>query len=81
MGLLNVLKDFAGGTSIHGLKYLAQTQLSTLTRVTWAYVFLTLSFYNNEPSKNKHFLILLSSLEKGSYSLNMMTLYNYCADQ
>ena len=45
MGLLNVLKDFAGGTSIHGLKYLAQTQLSTLTRVTWAYVFLTAIIY------------------------------------
>ena len=27
---------------------------------------LTLSFYNNEPSKNKHFLILLSSLARNS---------------
>ena len=26
----------------------------------------TLSFYNNEPSKNKHFLILLSSLARNS---------------
>ena len=30
------------------------------------YIIHTLSFYNNEPSKNKHFLILLSSLARNS---------------
>ena len=29
------------------------------------YLLYTLYFYNNEPSKNRHFLILLSSLAKG----------------
>ena len=35
-GLLQVLKDFALGTSIAGLKYLAQPSL--VTRVVWAII-------------------------------------------
>ena len=39
MGLLQVLKDFAAGTSIHGLTFLVQPQLSVLKRITWALIF------------------------------------------
>ena len=38
MGLLQVLKDFACATSIGGLKYLAQPQLSVKMRVVWAII-------------------------------------------
>ena len=36
------------------------------TLPTYITTYITLSFYNNEPSKNKHFLILLSSLARNS---------------
>ena len=35
----------------------------------------TLSFYNNEPSKNKHFLILLSSLARNSQKLRLKRIF------
>ena len=35
----------------------------------------TLSFYNNEPSKNKHFLILLSSLSRNSQELKLKRIF------
>ena len=35
----------------------------------------TLSFYNNEPSKNKHFLILLSSLARNSQEPKLKTIF------
>ena len=50
-------------------------QSTYLPTNNWVYVmkhsfsmvkYYTLSFYNNEPSKNKHFLILLSSLARNS---------------
>ena len=34
--------------------------------MSWNQFWCTLYFYNNEPSKNKHFLILLSSLARNS---------------
>ena len=40
MTLLQVFKDFASGTSIVGLKYLVQPQLSVVWRVFWAVIIL-----------------------------------------
>ena len=45
MGLLQVLKDFAGGTSIHGLTFLVQPQLSPAKRVSWALLFIGALIY------------------------------------
>ena len=39
MGLLQVFKDFAAGTSIHGLTFLVQPQLSVVKRSSWALIF------------------------------------------
>ena len=36
MGLLDVFKDFAGGTSIHGFTFLVQPKLSKFTKIVWA---------------------------------------------
>ena len=45
MGLLQVLKDFAGSTSIHGLTFMVQPQLSVAKRGAWAVVFLAALIY------------------------------------
>ena len=45
MGLLQVLKDFAAGTSIHGLTFLVQPQLSVVRRLSWALIFLGALIY------------------------------------
>ena len=39
MGLLQVLKDFAAGTSIHGLTFLVKPQLSVAQTICWGFVF------------------------------------------
>ena len=38
--VLQVLKNFAGKTSIHGLGFVVDYRLSVFTRVTWALIFL-----------------------------------------
>ena len=40
MRILQVFKDFAASTSIVGLKYLVQPQLSVVTRAFWAFILL-----------------------------------------
>ena len=40
MGLLQVFKEFAAGTSIHGLTFLVQPHLSVLRRISWALIFI-----------------------------------------
>ena len=45
MGLLYVFKDFAANTSIHGLTFLVQPQLSVLRKVSWACIFLAALIY------------------------------------
>ena len=50
--------------TMNGFFRILEKRLSELI-CTRQYVF-TLYFYNNEPSKNKHFLILLSSLARNS---------------
>jgi hypothetical protein len=37
--VLQVLKNFAGKTSIHGLGFVVDYRLSVFTRVTWALIF------------------------------------------
>ena len=39
MVVLQVLKDFAGATSIHGLSFVVDSRLSIFKRVTWALIF------------------------------------------
>jgi hypothetical protein len=39
MVVLQVLIDFAGATSIHGLGFVVDTRLSVFKRVTWALIF------------------------------------------
>jgi hypothetical protein len=35
MGVFTVLREFAGGTSIHGFGFLVQNKSSTLTKIVW----------------------------------------------
>ena len=39
MVVLQVLKDFAGATSIHGLGFIVNTRLSIFERVAWSLIF------------------------------------------
>ena len=39
MVVLQVLKKFAGATSIHGLAFIVDTRLSVFKRVTWSLIF------------------------------------------
>ena len=39
MVVLQVLKDFAANTSIHGLSFVVDSRLSIFKRVTWALIF------------------------------------------
>ena len=45
MGILGVLKDFAAGTSIHGLMFIVDPKLSSLKRTTWSFVFIAALMY------------------------------------
>ena len=51
-GLLEVLKDFAGGTSIHGLAYVVDNKKSVKTRFFWAIVFSSLILYASIELRN-----------------------------
>ena len=51
-GLLEVLKDFAGGTSIHGLGFVVDRKKSLLTRCFWAIVFSSLIIYASIELRN-----------------------------
>ena len=51
-GLLEVLKDFAGGTSIHGLGFVVDSKKSLLTRFFWTFVFSTLIVYASIELRN-----------------------------
>jgi hypothetical protein len=39
MVVLQVLKHFAGATSIHGLGFIVNTRLSSFERVAWSLIF------------------------------------------
>ena len=45
MGLLQVFKDFAASTSIHGLTFLVQNQLSLGRRASWGLIFIAALIY------------------------------------
>ena len=45
MGLLQVFKDFAATTSIHGLTFLVQQKLSLGRRACWAMIFIAALIY------------------------------------
>ena len=48
MGILQVLIEFARGTSIHGLTFIVQRQLPIWKRVTWTLVFIAAMVYATE---------------------------------
>ena len=48
MGILQVLKNFARGTSIHGLNFIVKKQLPIWERVTWTLVFIGAMIYATE---------------------------------
>ena len=50
----------------HNVSKFLTAASSTIIELKGNITLSTLSFYNNEPSKNKHFLILLSSLARNS---------------
>jgi hypothetical protein len=52
MDILNTLKEFALGTSIHGLKFIAQSKLSTLKRTIWAFIFIGAMVYAVQEIRN-----------------------------
>ena len=45
MELLQVFKDFAASTSIHGLMFLVQPKLSKIKKISWALIFLVAFIY------------------------------------
>ena len=45
MGILGVLRDFAAGTSIHGLTFIVDPKLSSLKRITWSFAFIAALVY------------------------------------
>ena len=48
MGILQVLTDFASGTSIHGLSFIVQPQLPIWKRVAWTLFFIAAMIYATE---------------------------------
>ena len=46
MGFLDILKEFAGETTIHGLVYMAQSKQSIFRRLTWALLFVIFLIYS-----------------------------------
>ena len=45
MGIIGALKDFAAGTSIHGLTFIVDPKLSSLKRITWSFAFIAALVY------------------------------------
>ena len=46
MGFLDILKEFAGETTIHGLAYMAQPKQSVFRKLTWALLFVIFLIYS-----------------------------------
>ena len=67
MGILQVLTNFASGTSIHGLTFIVQKRLPIWERVTWTLVFIGAMIYASERlhvaivGKNGKFDFLISN--------------------
>ena len=47
MGVWDALKDFAGGTSIHGFKFLVEKKATVKSRCFWALVLTTFILYGS----------------------------------
>ena len=45
MGIFDTLKDFAGGTGIHGFGYLVEKHATKYTRFFWTVIIFTLTLY------------------------------------
>ena len=52
MGVLKVLQEFAGGTSIHGFGFLVKPKLSTRTKTIWAISLVIAMFYASYEMRN-----------------------------
>ena len=46
MGFLDILKEFAEETTIHGLVFMAQSKQSVFRRLTWALLFVIFLIYS-----------------------------------
>ena len=91
MGVFTVLREFAGGTSIHGFGFLVQNKSSTLTKIIWTLsLIVAISYASYEMRKsvigkkplffpNKQSLVIfwLNWIEYGavSYSLSCTEIY------
>ena len=73
MRLLQVFKDFAAGTSIVGLKYLVQPQLSVVARVFWAFMIMfAMIFAGTELNKTVACKFLLLFRLKYNFSFTLI---------
>ena len=45
MGILEILQDFASGTSIHVLGYIVNPRTSKLKKIAWAVIFIAAIVY------------------------------------
>ena len=45
MGILEILQDFASGTSIHVLGFIVNPKTSKLKKITWAVIFIAAMMY------------------------------------
>ena len=52
MGFLNILQEFAGGTSIHGFTFLVRPTSSPLTKVIWAIAIVIALMYASAEMRN-----------------------------
>ena len=52
MGVLQVLRDFAGGTSIHGFTFLMDQRSSPRTKLIWAFSLIVALTYASWEMRN-----------------------------
>ena len=55
MVVLKVLREFAGGTSIHGFTFLVNPKLSSSTKIIWAIAIVVALSYASWEMKNSVF--------------------------
>ena len=52
MGVLQVLHDFAGGTKIHGFKFLVDKRSSPMTKLIWTFSLIVALTYASLEMRN-----------------------------
>ena len=77
MGFLDILKEFAGETTIHGLAYMAQSKQSVFRRLTWALLFVIFLIYSTFQLKTAVDCKLEASLEELSLADFRRIIYKF----